>query len=143
MCGYHTPSIIKLLNLSLAERVFSSKIKKAVITSFIKKASLSSEDLKNYHPVSGPCFMSNLVQQVVVKKIMQHINSNNLSLSHGEPTALFFLDLSAAFNTIHHTTLLNCLKSWLGVCRMALKWFTSYLSHQFQAIKPGSTLSEL
>ena len=40
------------------------------------------------------------------------------------------------------TTLL-CLKSWFSGCGMALKWFTSYLSHRFQAIKIGSTLSEL
>ena len=113
--------------------------------------------------------MSKLVEQVVVKQLMQHINSNNLdnphqsayktghstetallhfkneihtSLSHGEPTALFLLDLSAAFDTIDHDTLLKCLKSWFGVCSMALKWF-SYLSHRFQAIKIGSTVSEL
>ena len=110
--------------------------------------------------------MSKLVERVVVK----HINSNNLdnpwqsvyksghstettllhikneihlSLSRGEPTALVLLDLSAAFDTIDHTTLLNCLKSWFGVCGTALKWFTSCLSHCFQAIKIGSTLSEL
>ena len=36
----------------------------------------------------------------------------------------------------------QCLKSWFDVCSTALKWF-SYLSHRFQAIKIGSTLSEL
>ena len=46
-------------------------------------------------------------------------------------------------DTIDHTTLLNCLKSWFGVCGTALTWFKSYLSHRFQAIKIGSTLSEL
>ena len=114
--------------------------------------------------------MSKLVERVVVKQLMQHINSNNLdnprqsayksghstetalllikneihlSLSRGEPTALVLLDLSAAFDTIDHPTLLNCLKSWFGVSGTALKWFTSYLSHRFQAIKIGSTLSDL
>ena len=38
---------------------------------------------------------------------------------------------------------LYCLKSWFGVSGTALKWFTSYLSHRFQAIKIGSTLSDL
>ena len=51
--------------------------------------------------------------------------------------------LNSTCNTIDHTTLLNCLESWFGVCGTALKWFTSYLSHRFQAIKIGSTLSEL
>ena len=114
--------------------------------------------------------MSKLVERVVVKQLMQHINSNNLdnprqslyksdhsaetallhiknkihlSLPWGEPTTLVLLDLSAAFDSIDHNTLFNCLKSWFGVCGTALKWFTSYLSHCFQAIKIGSTLSEL
>ena len=56
---------------------------------------------------------------------------------------MVLLDLSTAFDTIDHTTLLNCLKSWFRVCGTALKWFTAYLSHRFQAIKIGSTLSEL
>ena len=114
--------------------------------------------------------MSKLVKRVVVRQLMQHINGNNLdnprqsayksghstettllyikneihlSLSLGEPTALILLDLLAAFDTIDHTTLLNCLKSWFGVCSTVLKWFTSYLSHHFQPIKIGSTVSEL
>ena len=114
--------------------------------------------------------MSKLVKWVVDKQLMQHINSNNLdnphqsayktgnstepallhikneihtSLSHGEPTAFVLLNLSVAFNTIDHDTFLKCLKSWFGVCSTALKWFSSYLNHRFQAIKIGSTLSEL
>ena len=42
------PSITKLVILSLAEGVFPQKFKKTFVTPLIKKASLSSEDLKNY-----------------------------------------------------------------------------------------------
>ena len=48
---------------------------------------------------------------------------------------------SAAFDTINHSTLLDCLQSWFGVGGSALKWFTSYLKEHFQSIKIGSTLS--
>ena len=129
-------SITKLVNLSLAEGVFPQKFKEVVVTPFIKKASLPSEDLKNYQPVSGLCFMPKFVESVVVKQLMQHINSNNLdnprqsayksghstettllyikneihlALSQGKPTALVLLDLSAAFYITNHTTFLNCL----------------------------------
>ena len=89
--------------------------------------------------------MSKLVDCIVVKQLLQCINRNNLdnpeqsayktgpsrfiSLSHGEPTALVLLSLSAAFDKTDHTTLLDCLKSWFGVFGAALTWFTSYLSH--------------
>ena len=42
------PSITKLVNLSLAQGVFPQKFKKVVVTPLIKKASLPSEDFKNY-----------------------------------------------------------------------------------------------
>ena len=62
-------------------------------------------------------------------------NEIHLSLLHGEPIAFVSLDLST-----DHNTLLNRLKSRFGWYSMALKWFTSYLSQQFQAIKVGSTI---
>ena len=48
-------------------------------------------------------------------------NEVHLSLSRGEPTALVLLDLSAAFDTIDHSTLLSCLRIWFGVAGSVLK----------------------
>ena len=76
------PSITKLVNLSLIEGVFPQQFKKAVVTPLIKKASLPNDDLENYRLVSGLCFMLKLVERVVVKQLMQHINSNNLDNPH-------------------------------------------------------------
>ena len=70
-------------------------------------------------------------------------NDVHLSLSHGQPIVLVLLDFSAVFNTTDHNNLHDCLKSWFGVCSIALKWFTSYLSHRFQAVLIGSTHCEL
>ena len=76
------PFITKLVNFSFVEGVFPQQFKKVVVTPLIKKASLPSDDLKNYRPLSGLCFMSKLEEWDVVKQLMQHINSNNLDNPH-------------------------------------------------------------
>ena len=70
-------------------------------------------------------------------------NEINLALSKGMPTALVLLDLSAAFDTIDHDTLLSCLLARFGFAGSALKWFRSYLQDRFQSVKIGSSLSNL
>ena len=114
--------------------------------------------------------MSKLVERVVARQLTSHINNNKLDNSHqsaykpghstetallsikkevylslarGEPTALVLLDLSSAFDTIDHNILLGYLKSWFGLGGTVLRWFASYLRNHCQAIKIGSTLSEL
>ena len=70
-------------------------------------------------------------------------NDVHLSLSWGEATALVLLDLSAAFDTIDHSTLLSCLLDSFCVGGSALTWLSSYLTEHFQSVKIGSTLSDL
>ena len=113
--------------------------------------------------------MSKLLERVVASQIKQHLNDNNLgnhyqsayktghstetallcikndihiSLSKGVPTALVLLDLSAAFDTIDHKTMLDRLSSWFGLGGVVLEWFSSYLSGRFQLVKVGDRLSD-
>ena len=164
------PSKTKLVNCSLCEGLVPDDFKKAMVTPLIKKASLPVEDLKNYRPVSGLSFISKLVEHVVAKQLADHIhqhsldnlhqsayksghsmetallsikNDIHLSLSWGEATAWILLDLSAAFDTIDHSTLLSCLLDWFNVSGSVLKWFSSNLTEHFQSVKIGSTLSDL
>ena len=74
-CVYFTPIHYKTCQFVFGRRCFPPPL-------LIKKASLPNEDLKHYRPVSGLCFMSKLVERVVVKQLMQHINSNNLDNPH-------------------------------------------------------------
>ena len=69
-------------------------------------------------------------------------NEVHLALARGEATAVVLLDQSAAFDTIDHGTLIQCLSSWFGVGGVVLNWFKSYLCDRYQCIKIGSVLSD-
>ena len=62
-------------------------------------------------------------------------------MAKGSVTALTLLDLSAAFDTIDHTILLDRLNVYYGTSELALGWFKSYLSGRTHSVKVGSTLS--
>ena len=54
-----------------------------------------------------------------------------MSMNEQHVTLLVLLDLSAAFDTIHHDKLISRLESDLGITDNALARFKSYLSDRF------------
>ena len=50
------------------------------------------------------------------------------SMDKGAAVGLVLLDLSAAFNTIDHSILFNCLQHWYSIDGVVLKWVQSYLN---------------
>ena len=55
---YILPSLIDLLNSSLASGIFPQCIKSALVTPILKKKWLDHNDLNNYRPVSNLCFIA-------------------------------------------------------------------------------------
>ena len=58
-------------------------------------------------------------------------------------SCLCLLDLSAAFDTIDHNSLLTRLSSWFGIQSTAQNWFRSYLSSRCFRVKCNNNLSSL
>ena len=69
-------------------------------------------------------------------------NDIAFSVDSGKAVALTLLDLSAAFDTIDHSLLYDCLHGWFGLDGTVLLWIKSYLSNRKQKIKIGDSFSE-
>ena len=53
------------------------------------------------------------------------------------------LDFKAAFDTVNHKILLERLQHDIGISRVPLQWFKSYLTNRSQRIAVQGTLSRL
>ena len=148
------PTITNIINLSLSTGVFPDQFKSCSVHPMLKKSNLDKEDLSNYRPISHLSFLSKLTERIVKLRLVDHLSTNNLinsfqsayikhhstettllsvhdhiikAISHQQITCLTLLDLSAAFDTIDHSILLERLSSWFGISSTALSWVKSYL----------------
>ena len=63
------------------------------------------------------------------------------TVDHGGVAVLVLLDLSAAFDTIDHSILLDRMRHQLGINGFAHAWFESYLTRRTQRIQIGDAWS--
>ena len=162
------PTITEIINTSLELGTVPTSYKHAIITPLLKKANMDLE-MKNYRPVSNLKFLSKVVEGAVIAQLTKHFNANDLqdprqsayktmhstetllakihndimrNGNNGKLTMLVLLDLSAAFDTIDHETLLTRLENTYGIKGTALKWFRSYLTSRTQSVIIDDTISE-
>ena len=157
-----------LINQSLALGYVPSSFKQALVKPLLKKNGLDENNLKNYRPVSNLRFVSKVLERVVLKQLLNHLDVHGLRekfqsayrKGHSTETALLrvfndlingidtgkacilnLLDLSAAFDTIDHDILIHRLESNFGVTGTAQNWFKSYLSDRTQCVSIGNNKS--
>ena len=159
------PVITYIVNLSLSTGTVPYELKLALITPLLKKVLLDPKVLKSFRPVYNLTYLSKIIERVVVVRLNQHLIQNGLhevlqsayKQNHSTETALLkvqndllidtyggadliLLDLSAAFDTIDHTILLQRLHE-LGIRDAALDWFRSYLSQRRPSVDINGTTS--
>jgi retron-type reverse transcriptase len=160
--------IAKLATLSFQEGCFPHSFKTALVTPLIKKPNLDPSNLSHYRPISNLNNISKILEKLFLSRLQPHIlTSPNFNpyqsayrRNHSTETALLCtldhvyhsanthkstilvsLDLSAAYDTIDHSILLNRLRSTFGISGTALQWITSYLTNRSQYVKLGNSSS--
>ena len=162
------PLIVDIVNMSLGSGVFPMEYKEALVRPLLKKAGLPLID-KNYRPVSNLAFIGKLIERVVADQLNDHISKFNLmepnqlayrtghstettllrvksdilaAMDSREVVCLVLLDLSAAFDTVDHTILLDRLATRFGFTGKVLAWLKSYLSDRTQKVAIGDHNAE-
>jgi len=74
--------------------------------------------------------------------VVSLMNDIILAIDAGEVSALVLLDLSAAFDTVDHATLLDVLHHRFAMTGVPLTWFKSYLTNRSQAYSVGGIQSK-
>lgn len=159
-----TPIVTDIINKSLSSGIVPQHFKHALVKPLLKKSNLDLNCLKNYRPVSNLPFLSKVLERIVLKQLLQHLEFHNLlepfqsayRKCHSTETALLrvvndlfqasdsgrvsilsLLDLSAAFDTIDHAILKMRLHTTFGCSGTVLDWFSSYLSGRIQSVSIG------
>jgi len=157
------PYIRTIINTSIVTNVFPSQWKHAIITPIYKKGDVN--DPSNYRPISILTALSKILEKIVANQLLRFLESRQLlnkhqyayrrntstedalvnvleaaykSVDDGKISLLTLLDLSKAFDSVHHETLLKKLHM-AGIRR---DWFLSYLSYRTQCVKSENVVSE-
>ena len=158
-------TLATICNATFQEGVFPANLKAAVVQPRPKKPTLDPNDMNSFRPISNLSFVSKLVERAAADRLRAHFDSQQLlpcrqsayrahhstetaiiavhdeitrAIDDGNVCALVLLDLSAAFDTVDHQTLVRVLSCRFGVADLALNWCSSYLSQRSQTFHVGA-----
>jgi hypothetical protein len=148
---------------------FPDRCKKAIVRPLLKKKTLDPNDPSSYRPISNLSFVSKVVEKVVDARLTEHSNKFDLlpvfqsayrphhstetavvcildgmikAVDQGHIGALMLMDMSAAFDTVDHTILMDVLRRRFGVQGNALSWLAEFLNCRTQVVSAGQKESD-
>ena len=161
------PIITQIVNASLTHGEFTSELKTALVHPLLKKPGIDCI-FRNYRPISNLPFLSKLIERIVCNQVTQYTGSTGMAekfqsayrafhstetaltkvkddilraIDNQRITCLILLDLSAAFDTVSHSLLLNRLKHHFRIQGTVLRWFRSYMTDHSQKIALDDTIN--
>ena len=164
--GLHV--VTRMTKLSLQSCVFPENWKQEDVRPRLKKSALEVA-FKNLRPIGNLSLTSKLTERVVFNLIHSHMTVHNLypkaqsaycefhstetallrvkdnilmNMNKQHVTLLVILDLSAAFDTVNYSFLLDRLHSSFGIPGPVLPWFSSYLNNRSQFISVNGATSK-
>ncbi len=157
--------ILRLVHACFTSGCFPASLKHAIVQPLIKKPNLDPTVLSNFRPISKLSFLSKVLEKVMANQLLSFLEENNIfekfqsgfrprhscetallkvfndicvTLDSGCAAMLMTLDLTAAFDTVDHRTLLSHLEQHVGIKGSALMLIKSYLTDRSFSVQLGS-----
>ena len=153
--------ITELANKSFSQGRFPSSFKLAQIRPLLKKPGLDEDEVGNYRPISNLSTISKIFERLFLVRLHEHLSSSsNINIKQSafkrhhstetvlpvilnemyrevdrkRVTLLVALDISAAFDTLEHRTILRRLESTFGISGSMLDWIGAYITNRKQFV---------
>ena len=160
-------SLCDIFNLSIATGVFPDSWKVARVAPIFKSG--QTDDQSNYRPISVLPVLSRIFEKLIFNQLYKYLDTNKhlfpkqsgfrhlysvvtsllsctndwyKNMDTGKYTALVFIDLKKAFDTVDHDILLKKMQKY-GVSGIGLTWFKSYLQDRRQLCKVNGVSSRI